>query len=173
VVELIAKHGGEPMHAPALAESPDLDPGFIAKLIAELETRPAKLAIFQTGVGTQALFKAADALGLTEKLLAQLARLTVLARGPKPLVALMEALDTGRGDAVAVTNATQVYNLFELAERLGRAERLRDGLNRTLIASVGPVSSEALQKFGVNVGVEASPPKLRPLIAALEAALNR
>lgn len=249
MVELIAKHGGVPMHAPALAESPDLDRDFIARLVAELEIQPAKVAIFQTGVGTQALFKATDALGLTEKLLAQLARLTVLARGPKPtgvlrgrqvridlsaadpfttaevvdalrsvplagarvivqrygvtnrdldealrnagaevieiptyrwslpedttpLVALMDALDAGRVDAVLVTNAAQVYNLFELAERLGRAARLRDGLSRTLIASVGPVSSDALHKFGIAAGIEASPPKLGPLIAALAAALN-
>lgn len=250
MVELIAKHGGEPMHAPALAEIPDLDRDFIARLVAELETKPAQVAIFQTGVGTQALFKATDALGLTDKLLGQLALLTVLARGPKPtgalrgrnvgidlsaadpfttaevvdalravplagarvivqrygvtnrdldealrqagaevieiptyrwslpddtkpLVALVDTLDAGRVDAVLVTNAAQVYNLFELAERLGRAAAVRDGLNRTLIASVGPVSSEALHKFGVNVGVEASPPKLGPLIAALDAALSR
>ena len=37
-------------------------------LVRSLEERPAKLAIFQTGVGTRALFAATDALGLTEKL---------------------------------------------------------------------------------------------------------
>jgi uroporphyrinogen-III synthase len=66
-----------------------------------------------------------------------------------------------------------VYNLFTVAESSGRADALRAGLNRTLVASVGPVSSAALTKFGVTVGLESSPPKLGPLIAALEVALSR
>jgi len=74
---------------------------------------------------------------------------------------------------VTVTNAAQVYNLFTVAERLGRAEALRDALNRTLVASVGPVSTDALKKFGVGIGLEASPPKLGPLMSALDAALSR
>ena len=91
----------------------------------------------------------------------------------RPLVELMDALERSSVDAVAVTNAAQVYNLFELAQQLGRADALRAGLNRTLVASVGPVSSDALKKFGVKVGLEASPPKLGPLVAALEQALAR
>ena len=75
-------------------------------------------------------------------------------------------------DAVAVTNAAQVYTLFDLADKLGRADALRVGLNGALVASVGPVTSDALKKFGVAVGLEASPPKLGPLITALEGALK-
>ncbi|MGH8703022.1 MAG: uroporphyrinogen-III synthase, partial [Burkholderiales bacterium] len=80
----------------------------------------------------------------------------------RPLIELMDRLGNGRIDAVAVTNAAQVYNLFDLAATLGRADAVRTGLNRTLVASVGPVSSDALRKFGVTVGLEASPPKLGP-----------
>ncbi len=247
--ELIEKHGGHALHAPALAEVPDLDRDAIARLIADLEVNPPAVAIFQTGVGTRALFDATDALGLTARLLALLAKATVAVRGPKPtgvlrgrgvrmdlsaqdpfttaevlemlaqtpvsgrrvvvqrygvtnaelegalkargaavieiptyrwslpqdtrpLVELMDALDQRRVDAVAVTNAAQVYNLFYLADKLGRTEALRAGLNGALVASVGPVSSDALKKFGVAVGLEASPPKLGPLMTALEGALK-
>lgn len=247
--ELIEKHGGRPLHAPALAEVPDLDRDAIARLVADLEARPPTVAIFQTGVGTKALFQATDALGLTDRLLALLASTVVAVRGPKPagalrgrgvrmdlsakdpyttaevlemlaqtpvaggrvvvqrygvtnagleealkargaqvveiptyrwslpedtrpLLELMDALESRRVDAIAVTNAAQVYNLFDLAEVHGRADTLRTGLNRTLVASVGPVSSDALRKFGVTVGLEASPPKLGPLISALEDALK-
>jgi hypothetical protein len=38
---------------------------------------------------------------------------------------------------------------------------------------VGPVSSEALRKCGVTVGLESSPPKLGPLLSALDEALSR
>jgi uroporphyrinogen-III synthase len=249
LAELIAKRGGRPFHAPALAEVPDVDPAYIARLVAELASQPAKIAIFQTGVGTNALFKTTDTLGLTGELLALLANMTVVVRGPKPTAALrarsvriglsakepfttaevlaalaavslagervlvqrygvtnveleealkaqgaevieiptyrwalpqdtaplaelLDALAHGEIDAVTFTNAAQVYNLFAVAERLGRADRLKGDLNRTLIASVGPVSSTALQNFGVRVGLEASPPKLGPLVAALDEALS-
>jgi uroporphyrinogen-III synthase len=49
---------------------------------------------------------------------------------------------------------------------------LRADLNRTLIASVGPVASAALRRFAVDVDVEASPPKLGPLVSALDDALS-
>lgn len=247
--ELVAKHGGRPFHAPALAEVPDVDRDTIARLVADVESRPPRVAIFQTGVGTRALFEATDALGLTGRLLAVLAQITVAVRGPKPtavlrgrgvrmdlsardpfttaevlealaqtpvagervvvqrygvtnlgleealkargahvieiptyrwalpedtrpMVELMDALEHRRIDAVAITNAAQVYNLFDLAGQLGRADALRAGLNRTLVASVGPVSSDALRKFGVTVGLESSPPKLGPLMSALDQALS-
>jgi uroporphyrinogen-III synthase len=249
LVELIEKHGARALHAPALSEMPDLDPAAIARLVTDLEAAPPAVAIFQTGVGTRALFEALDALGLTTRMLALLEKTTVAVRGPKPtgalrgrgvrmdlsardpfttvqvlevladtpvsgrrvvvqrygatnveldqalvargatvveiptyrwslpqdtrpMVALMDALEAGRVDAVAVTSASQIHNLFELAGRLGRADALRTGMNRALVASIGPVSSEALKKFGVAVGVEASPPKLGPLVAALENALK-
>ena len=88
LADLVQGRGGIPFHAPALAEVPDLDSAAIGALVQSLETRPAKLAIFQTGVGTQALFKATDALGATARLLALLEKATVVARGPKPTGAL-------------------------------------------------------------------------------------
>ena len=88
VADLVKQRGGEPFHAPALAELPDLDSLEIAALVRSLEERPAKLAIFQTGVGTKALFGATDALGLTAKFLEMLGKTTVAVRGPKPTGAL-------------------------------------------------------------------------------------
>ncbi|OGA13274.1 MAG: hypothetical protein A3D95_13910 [Betaproteobacteria bacterium RIFCSPHIGHO2_12_FULL_69_13] len=249
LADLIAKRGGVPIRAPALAEIPDVDPAQIRALVDELGARPAKLAIFQTGVGTRALFKATDALGLTESLLGLLGRMKVLARGPKPtgalrgrsvridlsavdpyttrevlqaiggmpltdervlvqrfgaanaeleralgargaevievplyrwslpedtapLAGLVEALERGKVDAVVFTNSEQLRNLFAVAERLGRADTLRAALNRTLVASIGPVASAALRDAKVEVGLEASPPKLGPLVEALDAALS-
>ena len=72
LVSLVAQRGAVPIHAPALAELPDLDPEQIGALVRSLETRPASLAIFQTGVGTRALFAALDGLGLTQTFLGML-----------------------------------------------------------------------------------------------------
>jgi uroporphyrinogen-III synthase len=248
--DLVVKHGGRPFFAPALAEIPDVDRAYIARLVGELESRPAQFAIFQTGVGTHALFKTTDELALTGRLLALLEKMTVVVRGPKPtgalrsrgvridisaadpfttvqvlqalqssplagarvivqrygganleldealtargaqvveipvyrwslpadtrpLIDLLDALDRRQIDAVTVTNAAQVHNLFEVAQQLSRVDALRTALNSTLVASIGPVSTNALKKFGVGIGLEASPPKLGPLLSALNAALSR
>ena len=248
LVELVEGRGGVAFHAPALAELPDLDPDAIAALVRSLEERPAKLAIFQTGVGTRALFAATDSLGATTRLTELLSRMAVAVRGPKPsaalrargvridryaadpfttkellesirdlalegervivqrhgaanveldralegrgaavveiptyrwalpadtapLEALIGALERAELDAVVLTNAEQVRNLFAVAGA-GRAERLRAALNRTLVASIGPVASAALRDAGIRVSLEASPPKLGALMTALDQALS-
>jgi uroporphyrinogen-III synthase len=250
MIDLVTKRGGVPVHAPALAEIPDVDSAFVARLIDDIQKRPVTLAVFQTGVGTRALFAATDGLGMTDKLLDILAATTVAVRGPKPtaalrarhvridvsardpftthevleavetipiasarvivqrygvknveledalkargaevieiptyrwavpdntrpLIELMEALARREVDAVVFTNAAQVHNLFAVADPLGRADPLRADLGRTLIASIGPVASNALREFGLTATIEASPPKLGPLISALDEALSR
>ena len=52
-----------------------MDKTRIARLIGEMETRPPRVVIFQTGVGTQALFSATDSLELTARFLAILPKL--------------------------------------------------------------------------------------------------
>jgi uroporphyrinogen-III synthase len=88
LTDLVVQRGGVPFHAPALAELPDLEPEKIAALVRSLEQQPAKLAIFQTGVGTRALFSALDALGQTQVFLRLLDKTVVAVRGPKPTGAL-------------------------------------------------------------------------------------
>jgi uroporphyrinogen-III synthase len=83
--ELIARRGGVPLLAPALEEVPDVDPQLLASLIAQWRTDPFKMVIFQTGVGTRALFQATDAAGLTGELLQLLSATVVVVRGPKPV----------------------------------------------------------------------------------------
>jgi uroporphyrinogen-III synthase len=60
------------------------------------------------------------------------------------------------------TNSAQVEHLFQIAA--GEAT-LRPGFARMVVASVGPVCSEALEAHGVAVDLEATPPKMGPLVA--------
>src|ERR1700730_17110699 len=62
--ELIARRGGIPVLAPALEEVPEVDSQAVASLLARWQIDPFKIVIFQTGVGTRALFQATDAAGL-------------------------------------------------------------------------------------------------------------
>jgi uroporphyrinogen-III synthase len=247
--ELIARRGGIPMLAPALEEVPDVDPEAVASLLIRWRTEPFKTVIFQTGVGTRALFQATDSAGSTGELSRLLQGSMVVVRGPKPvgelnarhvridvraaspfttetvmqalsdvalagasvlvqrygaenrllrdalqargarvqeiatyrwalpadtqpLLDLLDALATSRVDAVVFTSAVQIHNLFAVAENTGRAAGLAQQLNRRVIASIGPVCSRALREHGVNPAFEASPPKLGPLIIALDEALS-
>ena len=83
--ELIARRGGIPLLAPALEEVPDVDPQAVASLLAQWRINAFKMVIFQTGVGTRALFQATDAAGLTAELLRHLSSSVVVVRGPKPV----------------------------------------------------------------------------------------
>jgi uroporphyrinogen-III synthase len=89
-----------------------------------------------------------------------------------PLLSLIDALGHDEIDLVAFTSASQANNLFTVAQYDGKQESLKQNLDRTLVASIAPVCSVALHKFAVRVDIEAKPPKLGPLIEAINAALS-
>jgi uroporphyrinogen-III synthase len=247
--ELIARRGGIPLLAPALEEMPDVDPPSIVSLLNEWRTDPYGMVIFQTGVGTRALFEATDSLGLTDDFMQLLGRSVVVVRGPKPtgeltgrrvridvraatpfttdtvleaiagvaldpaavlvqrygaantrlrdaleargarvreiatyrwalpadtapLEELLAALEAGRVAAVVFTSAVQVQNLVAVARLRGGSEFLVRSLRGLVVASIGPVCSRELRKYGIAPSIEANPPKLGPLVTALDAALS-
>jgi uroporphyrinogen-III synthase len=249
IASLVRKYGGTPFAAPALAEIPDVDPAQIKELIRDWNSAPPDIFVFQTGVGTRALFAATDSLGLTSDLLRLLDSAQVVVRGPKPttvlhsrkvridraasnpftthelvaelhktplrgkrvvvqrygetnrdlqvtleregaevieivtyrwglpedtapLLRLIGALGRDEIDLVAFTTASQASNLFAVAQNDGKEASLKQSLGRTLVASIGPVCSAALRKLAVRVDIEAQPPKLGPLIDAINAALS-
>ncbi|MDQ6870270.1 MAG: uroporphyrinogen-III synthase [Pseudomonadota bacterium] len=88
IASLVRKYGGTPFSAPALAEIPDVDAAHIDELIRDWNCAPPDIFIFQTGVGTRALFAATDSLGLTDLLLRLLDSAQVIVRGPKPAMVL-------------------------------------------------------------------------------------
>ena len=91
---------------------------------------------------------------------------------PEDLAPLEQAIDRiARGDAeVALfTSGIQVGHLLQVAEQLGQTERLRAGLSRSVIASIGPLTSEALLAAGLRADIEPEHPKLGHLMLALAA----
>ena len=249
LAELISRRGAIPLLAPALEEVPDVEPQAVLGLLRQWRTNPFKMAIFQTGVGTRALFQTTDSLGATAELLQLLALAVVVVRGPKPvgelnargvridiraaspftsekvleavagvalegervlvqrygaanrplsdalaargatvqelatyrwalpkdtgpLERLLDELASSRVDALVFTSAVQVQNLHAVAARSGRADQLADLMKGLLVASIGPVCSRALIERGIKPTIEANPPKLGPLVAALDDALG-
>ena len=88
IASLVRKYGGTPFSAPALAEMPDVNPAHIDALIRDWNFTSPDIFIFQTGVGTRALFAAADSLGVADVLLRLLESAQVVVRGPKPTAVL-------------------------------------------------------------------------------------
>jgi uroporphyrinogen-III synthase len=85
-----------------------------------------------------------------------------------PLTRLVHDLVGGRVDALVLTSQVQGRHLFEIAERVGLAGALSDALNSTVVvASIGPVCTQALQGYGVTPRVMPATPKMGPLVTAL------
>ena len=85
----------------------------------------------------------------------------------------IEQMAEGRIDAIALTNLGQIRRLFDVAQTKKCEARLREGLKKTPIASVGPAVSHELASHGLSADIY--PPNdaffMRPLIAAMAAAL--
>jgi uroporphyrinogen-III synthase len=91
-----------------------------------------------------------------------------------PLLAAIDATIAGEFDMLLFTSANQITNVLDTAEQDGKkAAWIKAALNCG-IASIGPTASEKLRSLGFPVHVEASPPKMGPLVrVALEEARKR
>jgi len=247
MAELIRRHGGEPLSAPALREVPLHDNRDALAYLAGLEGGSIDVVVLMTGVGLRTLVHSVAATWPAARVAAALRRARLVARGPKPAAALRElgvqpditvrepntwrevlsvldaqlpvdgccvavqeygvtneafvagleargarvrrvpiyrwalpddlgplrtaigAVCDGRVDMALFTSATQVYHVFHLAalEPAGGPERLRAGLSRILVASIGPVCSEALREHGVEPDVEPDHAKMGQLVAVV------
>jgi uroporphyrinogen-III synthase len=87
-----------------------------------------------------------------------------------PLARGLAALCDGGADAVVFTSAHQLDNLLAFARAQGRAEAMMEALQRrVLVASIGPVTSDALREAGIAADMEPEHPKMGHLVLALAA----
>lgn len=86
-----------------------------------------------------------------------------------PLHDAIERIARVEADVALFTSGVQVTHLLAVAEKLGATERLRAGLLRLVIASVGPLTSDALRAVGLAPDIEPEHPKLGHLMVALSA----
>ncbi|MCS3450986.1 MULTISPECIES: uroporphyrinogen-III synthase [Bradyrhizobium] len=91
------------------------------------------------------------------------------------IVTAIEEMARGRIDAIALTNLGQVRRLIEVARARGCEDRLRQGFERTPIASVGPAVSDELKSHGLRTDIYPAEDAffMRPLISAMAAALSK
>ena len=243
IAALIEKFGGRAIVAPATREVPATKGDDVQQFVTSLRENKIDLVIFLTGVGARELVRAAEPFCPRDQLIAELSKVRILARGPKPVVALRElgvpitwtvpepntwreilqVLDSNgvsvRGQRVAVQEhgvpskelldglkrrgaevmtihvydwslpedltplrkaiqsvieghvdfvlflaAVQVHHMLQVAEQMGLREALISALRKTKIASIGPVTSEALAEYELKASLEPSHPKMGFLV---------
>ena len=81
-----------------------------------------------------------------------------------PLRAAIRAIAEGNVDVALFTTAVQAVHLFQVAAEMQLEEPVRNGLNRAIVASIGPTTSEELQRHGIRADLEPSHPKMGFLV---------
>jgi|TARA_B100001245_G_scaffold133080_1_gene98629 uroporphyrinogen-III synthase len=85
---LIERNGGVPYPAPVLQEIHLGETAEVKTLVDDICSGTVQVMVFQTGVGTKALFDSAASQGREAEMLEALATTTVIARSPKPAAVL-------------------------------------------------------------------------------------
>ena len=137
----------------------------LAELDRKTEIRGRRVAVQEYGITNHELIAGLENRG------AEVVRVPVyrwsLPEDTSPLrVAIQKILD-GQADIALFTNATQVDHLFHLAKEDQSEQDLRHAFGQVLIASVGPVCTEALEHFGLSADLEPNHPKMGHLLATL------
>jgi uroporphyrinogen-III synthase len=84
-----------------------------------------------------------------------------------PLRSAIERLARGEVDIALFTTSIQVVHLLQVAEQMGLKEKALQALQRTVVASIGPVTSEELREHGIAPDFEPSHPKMGFLVNEL------
>lgn len=149
------------MNVPIAVNVPE--PNTWREVIAATEKSPARsIAVQEYGKSNTALL---------DRLRARKAEVTTvrvyqwdLPEDTAPLREAIRRIGSGAGGAVLFTTSIQVVHLFRVAEEEGAEPALRAGLERMMVASIGPTTSEALEDYGISPDLEPSHPKMGILV---------
>ncbi|HEX5228437.1 MAG TPA: uroporphyrinogen-III synthase [Bryobacteraceae bacterium] len=86
---------------------------------------------------------------------------------PEDLTPLREAVRRiahGDADVVLFTTSIQIQHVLRVAAEEGASEAVLEGLRRTVIASIGPTTSESLEEYDLAPDVTPSHPKMGFLV---------
>jgi uroporphyrinogen decarboxylase len=82
----------------------------------------------------------------------------------RPLVENIQAILDGQRDALLFTSAHQAVNLMRMAESMGQAENLRAQIQKLVVGSIGPTTSEMLSQLELPIDFEPDHPKMGHLV---------
>jgi uroporphyrinogen-III synthase len=124
-----------------------------------------RVAVLEYGVTNEELIAGLQTRG------AQVLRVALyrwaLPEDPRPLKDAVSRLANTGVDFVLFTSRRQVEHVMMTARELGLAEAVIDRAQRMIVASIGPVCSEALRRQGLPVDLEPEHPKMGHLVVAV------
>ena len=127
-----------------------------------LHLRGARVAVQEYGVSNPELIAGLEERG------AKVTRVSVyqwaLPEDTGPLREAVREIAEGAADVVLFTTAVQVIHLFQIAEEMKLGDASRRGLGRAVVASIGPTTSEELQRHGIAADLEPTHPKMGFLV---------
>ena len=135
----------------------------LAATEAKIDLRGKRVAVQEYGQTNPELLEGLAARG------AEVRRVPVyhwaLPEDTQPLRDAIAQILGGRIQVAIFTSATQVEHLVRVAA--GDAEPLREALTRVVIASIGPLCSQALKRVGLYADIEPEHPKMGSLVTAV------
>jgi uroporphyrinogen-III synthase len=144
------------------------EPNTWRELLAAIDARAqelpdrARIAVQEYGVSNPELLEALRGRG------AQVTRVPVyqwaLPEDVRPLEEAVKSISRGDIDVALFTTSVQVTHLMEITSRLRLEAGVQRGLNRAVIASIGPTTSEELRRHGLSADLEPSHPKMGVLV---------
>jgi uroporphyrinogen-III synthase len=142
------------------------EPNTWREILKATEGRPEKhIAVQEHGRSSEELVQGLTARG------AEVTSIPVyqwaLPQNMEPLREAVRKLAADQIDVVLFTATIQVEHLFRAAEQIGLVDAIRQGIRRTLVASIGPTTSEALREAHLSADFEPSHPKMGILISEL------
>jgi len=145
------------------------EPNTWRELLAALDQRKSELSLDGLNVAVQEY--GASNPDLLAGLEARGARVTpvpvyqwALPEDVEPLRRAARAIAEGELEVALFTTATQAVHLMKIADELSLTERVLAGLQRMVIASIGPTTSEELRQRGIHIDLEPSHPKMGFLV---------
>lgn len=137
----------------------------VAAIVARAAERPlagARVAVQEYGVSNPELLEALQARG------AHVRSVPVyrwaLPEDLRPLKDAVLAITHGDMDVLVLTSGVQLAHLCQVASEMGMEEALLRGLRRIVVASIGPTTTEEIERRGLKPDIEASRPKMGVLV---------
>ena len=136
----------------------------LATLDAKMPVQGKRVAVQEYGTSNQALLEGLAARG------AEIVRVPVyrwaLPEDVGPLRNAVQAICDQRADVFLFTSAIQIQHVLQITKAMGLDAAFRSAVQRCIIASVGPICTEALTQHGFQVDIEPVHPKMGSLLAA-------
>ncbi len=142
------------------------EPNTWREVLAATEARPERrIAVQEFGRTSEELIAGLQARG------AEVSKVPVyqwkLPADTKPLREAVHRLARGEVDVAMFTTSVQLEHLLAIAAEEGLKQEIGDALRKTVIASIGPTTSEALRDRGLIPDFEPSHPKMGILVTEL------